>query len=203
MNDPPVITALDSLTINEDTNGEVSLSASDIDGDTLFTFSAYSSDENVEVNVSDYLLTITPVENWNGSTFITSVVSDGALTDTTTFVLTVSPVNDAPEIDELEFFVDEDQSIDIVLEGIDIDGDSLSFSILDDPSHGSLIDGVYTPEENYNGMDSFNVLASDGMESDSTSVVITVHPVNDPPESFTLLYPAYNDTIFITDEYIY
>ena len=200
VNDPPVITALDSLTINEDTNGEVSLSASDIDGDTLFTFSAYSSDENVEVNVSDYLLTITPVENWNGSTFITSVVSDGALTDTTTFVLTVSPVNDAPEIDDLEFFVDEDQSIDIVLEGIDIDGDSLSFSILDDPSHGSLIDGVYTPEENYNGMDSFNVLASDGMESDSASVVITVHPVNDPPESFTLLYPANNDTIFITDE---
>ena len=122
------------------------------------------------------------------------------IVDTTTFVLTVSPVNDAPEIDELEFFVDEDQSIDIVLEGIDIDGDSLSFSILDDPSHGSLIDGVYTPEENYNGMDSFNVLASDGMESDSASVVITVHPVNDPPESFTLLYPANNDTIFITDE---
>ena len=86
VNDPPVISALDSLTFDEDNFDEIILSASDIVGDTSFTFSASSAEENVQVDVMDNILTLTPVENWNGSSSITAVVSDDALSDTTSFI---------------------------------------------------------------------------------------------------------------------
>ena len=43
-------------------------------------------------------VTVTPAANQSGTATITVTVSDGALTASDTFVLTVTPVNDAPTI---------------------------------------------------------------------------------------------------------
>ncbi|MFP3671167.1 cadherin-like domain-containing protein, partial [Priestia sp. SIMBA_032] len=41
---------------------------------------------------------------------------------------------------------------------------------------------TYTPNENYNGIDSFSVVVSDGQgETAVSTITITVLPVNDPP----------------------
>ena len=89
------------------------LSASDIDSNDL-TFSATNGDSDITVDGTT--LTITPPANYFGSEDVTVTVSDGELEDSTTFTLTVTPVNDAPivlnPVEDME--VDED-SEDIVV----------------------------------------------------------------------------------------
>src|SRR5438045_3322383 len=74
----------------------------------------------------------------------------------------------------------------------DADGDSLTFSIVTPPAHGTLsaifnptptsAQVTYTPNANYNGGDSFTFQADDGKGGTSTgTVTITINPVNDPP----------------------
>ena len=69
----------------------------------------------------------------------------------------------------------------------DVDNDSLTYSLIAGPSHGTVTvsaDGafVYTPAANYNGPDSFTFRANDGQaDSNVATVPITLTPVNDPP----------------------
>jgi hypothetical protein len=83
--------------------------------------------------------------------------------------------------------IDEDAITEITLIATDDDGDDLSFEIVDPPEHGELgsIDGSaiqYTPDSNYNGLDSFSYRANDG-SSDSEIVLVSIDlaPVNDAP----------------------
>ena len=46
-------------------------------------------------------MTITPAANQSGSATITLTVSDGDLTASDTFVVTVNPINDAPTISDV------------------------------------------------------------------------------------------------------
>ncbi len=80
----------------------------------------------------------------------------------------------------------EDTPVDGQVIGYDKDGDDLTFTLRNDPEHGTVVvnpDGTYTytPDPDYNGPDSFEVTVDDG--NGGTAVVtvpITVTPVNDP-----------------------
>ncbi|HPS32992.1 MAG TPA: cadherin-like domain-containing protein, partial [Anaerolineaceae bacterium] len=66
-------------------------------------------------------------------------------------------------------------------------------TILTDPLHGSLdILGTtvtYTPDENYNGPDSFTYKVNDGeLDSGEATVTITVTPANDAPVAVGATY---------------
>ncbi len=69
----------------------------------------------------------------------------------------------------------------------DADADTLTAELVDDTSHGNLVlsnEGsfTYTPDENYNGTDSFTYKAYDGTNySNVVTVTISVDPVNDAP----------------------
>ena len=81
---------------------------------------------------------------------------------------------------------DEDTSVAITLTATDPDGDPLTYSIVSNPSHGTLTgtppDVDYMPDANHNGADSFTFKANDGTSDSNTATVsITVTPVNDPP----------------------
>ncbi|NLF32651.1 MAG: tandem-95 repeat protein, partial [Planctomycetes bacterium] len=71
--------------------------------------------------------------------------------------------------------------------GTDADGDTLSFRMISAPENGQAVvnsDGTftYTPEENFNGIDTFTVVAHDGRSDSSLATqTITVKPVNDAP----------------------
>ena len=123
-------------------------------------------------------------------------MSDGELTDSGSFTLTVNAVNDAPVANVVLGETDEDQSVSITLSGSDIDGDDLTFSLDTDASNGSVsIDGniaTYTPLANFNGNDSFIFIVSDGDLTDTQEVIVTVNPVNDAPVA--------SDTSGTTDE---
>ncbi|MGR5457478.1 Ig-like domain-containing protein, partial [Vibrio alfacsensis] len=69
-----------------------------------------------------------------------------------------------------------------------VDGDELTFNKGSDPTNGSVTvdtDGywTYTPNDDYNGSDSFTVEVSDGQGgTDTITVNIGVTPANDDPE---------------------
>jgi hypothetical protein len=72
------------------------------------------------------------------------------------------------------------------LTGSDPDGDTLQFSLLSNPAKGSLSGTIpaytYTPQANFNGVDGFSYVVSDGKGASTTATVtITVVPVNDAP----------------------
>ena len=146
-----MIDVIDNQNIDEDTSLTIELSASDIDSSDL-TFSATNGDSDISVDGTT--LTITPPANYNGSETVTVTVNDGELSDSTTFTLTVNPVNDAPTLDDLaDASVAEDSSYTLELSGADIDGDALTFLASVDANGTVEVDGAtltVTPAADYN-----------------------------------------------------
>jgi VCBS repeat-containing protein len=104
----------------------------------------------------------------------------------TLVTLNIFAVNDAPVADDLAFATDEDTPFNGMLTAFDIEGDPLGFSLDSGPAHGAVDIAAgggftYTPDENYNGADSFTFMVSDGDLSDGGQVDITINPVNDDP----------------------
>ncbi|MFC1782774.1 SUMF1/EgtB/PvdO family nonheme iron enzyme [Planctomycetota bacterium] len=109
------------------------------------------------------------------------------------FLCGVAETNIAPVANDDAYEVDEDnvlivEAIDGVLSNdTDEDGDPLKAIKVSDPEHGILVlneDGsfTYTPDLDYNGLDSFTYKACDGQEpSEVVTVTITINPVNDAP----------------------
>ncbi|WP_394140136.1 Ig-like domain-containing protein, partial [Vibrio chagasii] len=187
-----------SFTTDEDTPVSGTLSASDDDNDVL-TFSLSQSPDNGSVVLnSDGSWTYTPNDDFNGNDSFSVVVSDGqGGTDTITVNVGVNPTNDTPIItdangnplgDSVSATTDEDTPVSGSLSASDTDGDSLNFSKGTDPSNGTVVvdeDGnwTYTPNENYNGSDSFTVVVTDGNGgTDTITVNVGVLPVDDAPE---------------------
>ena len=100
--------------------------------------------------------------------------------------IVVIAVNDAPQADDKSVSVDEDSDVVITLTGSDFEGDSFTFAEASMPANGSLSgippDLIYTPNPNFNGLDSFTFTTNDGiLGSLVATVAITVRPVNDVP----------------------
>ena len=79
----------------------------------------------------------------------------------------------------------EDIAVAITLVGSDLDLDTLTFSAASQPVNGTLTgaapDLTYTPAADYHGPDGFTFTVSDGWRTATSSVVISVSSVNDPP----------------------
>ena len=186
VNDIPVISAIANQQINEDTFLTLNLSAADIEGDDL-SFSALSG-ESYTAQVSGNVLTVTPVQDFNGDLDITVSVYDGQDFDSTEFTLSVLPVNDAPvvlnAIGDVTLLEDADSfDIDISSVFYDVDGDALDLSLENGETSiviNDFILTIYLPQD-FNGSDNVIVTATDGQESISTSFGIDVTPVNDAP----------------------
>ena len=102
----------------------------------------------------------------------------------------ISFVNPTPPIaNARSASTNENTSVVITLTGSDSEQDSLVFSILSSPSHGSLSSittinstsssVTYTPTSNYDGSDSFTFRAYDGQQySESATVSVAIANVN-------------------------
>ena len=198
-----------SFTTDEDTPVSGRLNASDDDNDAL-TFSLSQSPGNGSVVLnSDGSWTYTPNDDFNGDDSFSAMVSDGqGGTDTITVNVGVNPTNDTPVItdvngnpliDSVSATTDEDTPVSGSLSASDTDGDSLNFSKGTDPSNGTVVvdeDGnwTYTPNENYNGNDSFTVVVSDGNGgTDTITVDVGVEEINDGPTIDVVAEAAFNE----------
>ena len=185
VNDGPTTPGATAL-VDEDETFSSTLTAVDVDGDTLsFALSSGASNGTAVVK-DDGSYTYTPNTAYTGSDSFTYTVSDGNGGVTTgTVSVTVANVNDAPVTPGLDATTDEDTAVAGTLSATDEEGDSLSFALAGDPAHGDATvnaDGSYsyTPHENYNGLDSFTYTVSDGNGGVSTGTVsVTVRSVND------------------------
>lgn len=138
--------------------------------------------------------TYTPNPGFVGMDVFSYSASDGVLLSCPASVtIQVTEPNEPPVAVDDEYTVAEDTVLTVdAAEGVlandtDEDGDVLTAVLVDAPTRGSLdfqADGsfVYTPDENFNGTDTFTYLVTDGsLESDVATVTITVTPVNDAP----------------------
>mgnify|MGYP001161016387 CR=1 FL=1 len=212
VNDAPTISAIDDITIMEDSTSSIIINAQDVDGDDLeydYLFNT-QAEPYFDVVLEGETVTISPHLNWFGEASLTISASDGQVGVDTGFSITVSPVNDAPTIEEIDdVSIDEDGSIDIVLSSEDVDGDDLTYSFhLDnyDLSLGIDEDTLrITATPDFNGDVPITMFVSDTELMDSTSFTVTVNAVNDPPSEFGLIFPTVVDTIEVntaTDETI-
>jgi len=123
----------------------------------------------------------TPTENASGNDLICFQI-DGIIQSHSLFI---KPVNDPPQITTENITLKEDQSIDILLTATDIEDDPITLSIDKAPHNGALKQNLpvitYTPDQNFNGTDEMVIQASDGMDSITKTLNITIQGVNDPP----------------------
>ncbi len=173
-----------ALTTDEDTAGDVTLSATDAGGDAL-TYTV-TQPMNGAVTLTGNVATYTPNADYNGSDSFTFTANDGmADSNVGTVSVTVTPVNDAPVAADATLTTDEDTAGDVTISATDVDGDVLTYTVTQ-PANGTVtLTGnvaTYTPDADYNGSDSFTFTANDGtVDSNVGTVSVTVTAVNDPP----------------------
>ena len=96
VNDVPILSQIENKATYQDTAIEIALTASDSNGDALTYSTSLSNNANFEVDISDGILHITPINQYFGDEVITVNVSDGELEDSTDFTLQVLQVSIPP-----------------------------------------------------------------------------------------------------------
>ncbi|MDP6143205.1 MAG: tandem-95 repeat protein [Candidatus Marinimicrobia bacterium] len=186
-NDAPILEFIEDQETDEDTPITITLSASDTEGSEL-NFSASTDTAAVTVSiVGGDLLTMTPSDDWHGTAYISVTVSDGSLTDSGTFSLTVNPVNDVPVLAEISIQItDEDTPLVLTLEVMNVDEDELTFSAVSEHPENVAAEVTgnqltLSPAQDWYGTVNIFVSVSDGSLADSTSFSLSVNSVNDIP----------------------
>ncbi|MEP6340822.1 Ig-like domain-containing protein, partial [Parasphingorhabdus sp.] len=141
----------DIASTDEDTPVTVDVLANDNDpdGDDLTVTIATAPNGTVMIN-PDGTITYTPDQDFNGTDTITYTISDGnGGTSTATVEVTITPVNDPPEVDiPISDLSNEDAdvvSVDISDKFSDLDGDTLTFTAIGLPAGLSIdANGVIT-----------------------------------------------------------
>ncbi|MCS0363916.1 tandem-95 repeat protein [Vibrio diabolicus] len=195
------------------TQEDLLANARDLDGDQLTALNLATDDENITITDNgDGTYTLTPDADFNGDITFTFDVSDGDDVVSTNLELLVSPVNDAPEPQDQAFTVGEDGLLtftdaDLLTGATDVEGDNLTVEgVTYTGADGVLTDngdGTYSfaPNENFNGDVNFTFDVSDGTDTTSASIDVSVTPENDPPVAGSTAYTVHEDnSITISDE---
>ncbi|WP_345327093.1 tandem-95 repeat protein, partial [Novipirellula rosea] len=138
------------------------------------------------------LMVFTPAANYYGPVSFDYTTTDGTTPVTGTVNINVVSVNDAPvAVDDSPTAVDEDTPImgNVLTNDSDVEtlNANLTASVVNGPANGTVqlnANGTftYTPNENWNGTDSFTYQVRDaGGGTDIGLVTLTVNPVNDAP----------------------
>lgn len=195
VNDAPTLAATQSVTTNEDTVLNFSLTAgADTEGSTL-SYVVLTSPASGTLSCTggtSRACTYTPAANVTGAVTFTYKVNDGSLDSTSaTVTINITPVNDAPTLAATQSVsTNEDTAITFDLAiGTDIEGSALTYTKLTNPASGTLTctggasrSCTYTPVANYHGAVTFTYKVNDGaLDSNTATVTITVNAVNDRP----------------------
>lgn len=135
-----------------------------------------------------YSVSYTPPDGFTGAVGFTISATDRAgeaASGSVSITVNEAPPT-APTVADASFVTDEDVPLPITLNGRDINGDTLTFTVATPPANGILSgtspDFTYTPESDFNGSDSFTYSANDGTANSNTATVnITINPINDAP----------------------
>ena len=137
----------------------VLLVGSDVEGSSL-SYQVVQAPQKGVLSGEGAQRTYTPELNYHGTDSFTYTVFDGELLSAAVSVtLTLQPVNDAPVAQALSVQGTEDQTLAVEVQASDVDGDALTFRVVQLPSKGVLSGTapawVYTPNAEANGDDAF------------------------------------------------
>ncbi|MBU1667430.1 tandem-95 repeat protein [bacterium] len=190
LNDAPILTAIPTQTVNEDESIDVLLVTTDPDSDAKHFYTVSTDTTKVRATVAGDTLTLTPRENVNGDVTVRVTTSDGTLTDTKEFTLSITPVNDDPVLEAIadQSVVEDTAAFNVTMVGTDVDdGDTLTYFA------NSSDTGVVTVSVNNNiltitpiaeatGESTITAKVNDGtIDSNEVTFKVTVTPLNDAP----------------------
>ena len=208
INDPPTIATISNQTINEDGSIkschlplEIPMVLPGLHLRDYRIMTPSYPDANIAFGGSgaNRTVTITPLPNQSGGPVnITITVDDGPLDVSTTFTVTVNPVNDPPTVATISNqTINEDGTINALpftIGDIDNPVGSLTLAGLSDndaiiPDANITFGGsgasrtvTITPLPNQSGGPvTITITANDGSTSGTTNFSVTLTPVNDPP----------------------
>ncbi len=203
---------------DEDIAVSIPITGNDLDGDIL-SFFLWDGQGGVTTDIaslnggvvsltdadtSDNAATAlyTPPVDFNGTDTFLFIVNDGTLDSATaTVTVTVSAVADAPVATDTTATTAEETAIDVVLTGVDADGDAITVLLWDGEvgvtsdtvsANGGTVSigatsadqatATYTPPAQFYGDDTFEFIVNDGVsDSAIATVTVTVDAVNDEP----------------------
>ncbi len=198
VNDLPM-TQVDVYTTNEDTAVDIPHTGIlsndvDVDGDVLTVIAVENVQNGSAQMTGSGSILFTPAPDYAGLASFDYLVSDGVAAPVAGRVeISVSPVNDPPDVVADNFSVDEDVVLNIdvaslLINDSDVEDDTLT--VVEVVNHAltrgsaSLVSGVVTFESelNFNGETSFGYFAEDSEGGRSLGTVnVTINPVNDDP----------------------
>jgi RHS repeat-associated protein len=196
----PPTAAPDATTTLEDTPITLTVTSNDADSwgnpvrviavspPTLVNGAAPGSVERL----SDTDVRFIPAPDFTGVATFTYTVEDVTWKEGTgTVTVTVTPVNDAPVAQAQALTTPVDTALSLTLTALDVDGDARTYTVVTQPSHGTLTGTAptltYTPQAGYAGPDSFTFQANDGT---TDSAVATITLTVNPPPTVTLTPPS-------------
>lgn len=185
VNDIPVANVA-SVSTPKNTPVAIILAGSDVEGSPL-TYSVVSSPSKGILSGAAPNLTYTPNSEVTGIDSFTFRVNDGTANSVAATVsISVATANTVPVATPGSVTTAEDTAVAFVLAGTDADGNPLTYSVLTNPSKGSLSGSApnlsYLPSANANGSDSFTFRVNDGTANSSAATVsISISAVNDLP----------------------
>src|SRR5438477_4765801 len=196
----PTISTIADQTMPEDTTkGPIAFTVADLDNPVAgLTLSASSSNPALVQNsgivlggaAANRTITLTPAANQFGAATISIVVSDGVLTATNQFILTVTPVNDPPTISNIsDRSILQDTSAGPINFTVgDLETDAASLTVTGSSSNPTLVPNsnivfggtdstrtvTITPAAGQVGSATIAAVVSDGSLSTTDLFVLTV-----------------------------
>jgi hypothetical protein len=198
--DKPFVEDLDVLTYQQSETIIIMLNASDADGDPLFF---YDDTELFDIHEFNGEINFTANRDMAGTYDIIITVSDGDLQTEMEFTLVIERFNRPPDllfIKDVTVKVGQEISIEAI--ATDPDGDPLEFTT-DPPiftvtkNNDTSATLKYTPTKHDVGPKNIIIRASDGLEDDSQTILVTVVEDKEGDDKAFALNPLFLSILLI------
>ncbi|MCL1143620.1 Ig-like domain-containing protein [Shewanella gaetbuli] len=204
VDDAPVANDDDITMLEDEQSKLINILGNDVDVDSMLDVASVTivntpAFGSITLDSSSGVVTYTANANYNGYDTFTYKVSDstGLESNMATVSLSIMPINDAPIANAASYTLNEDSRVQFTLTGSDIEGATLTYTLVSQPANGVLTGTAprltYVPNPGFDGQDSFIFTVNDGeVDSDPVEVTFTVLNTNDAPTAVSMN--------FVTDE---
>ncbi len=186
LNAPPVAID-DDATTPFSTPVEIDVLGNDSDpnADPLSVIGLSTPSNGVVILFSTNVITYVPNPGFRGIDTFSYTVSDGSDVAVGTVTITVPNRPPIAAADNRTTSFNSPVTVPVLANDIDLNGDSLTISNVSTPENGSVIDNgdgtvTYTPNAGFVGIDTFTYTVSDGLDSSTATVTITVNSEHAP-----------------------
>lgn len=213
INDPPGMSQINDISIDEDTSGSISISLTDVDANSLTVTvdiqtvdwltnenirisGAQQCSDNYCVNLADQsaliILNMQPQPDQSGSVSLTMTVSDGQNQIKQTFTLTVIPQADPPTITSINSFsVYENETADPrTFTVCDADIEPLTLTIeCNDPKSITLVKRIISDTDfTSTGDNQYRIVLNESSAALTFSLTPITHPLIEEPVTLLLTF---------------